>query len=97
MRPTNRYFHRGQPMMPRQIQQLRVKPEALNRLLLEKDAAAFPPKRFESALSIHKRQPQNEAHNPVEYDAGKLPEQTFMHFDEAAVHRAGTDGHIICL
>src|SRR6266849_5991049 len=95
MPPAHRNFNRAQSMTPRQVQQLRVEPETLNRLLLEDDAAALAPERFEAALCIDERQPQDGSHNLVEDDSGKFAEGRLVHADQAAVHRPGADSHVI--
>src|SRR3981081_4497246 len=82
-------------MMPRQVQQLRVEPESLNRLLLEDDTAAFAPERFETALGIDKRQPQDASHNLIENDSCEFAERRLVHADEAAVHRPGANRQVI--
>src|SRR5216683_5729579 len=97
MPPAHRNFNRAQAMMPRQVQQLRVESESLNRLLLEDDAAALAPERFETALCIDKRQPQDASHNLVENDSGEFAEGRLVHANEAAVHRPGANSHIIGL
>src|SRR5579863_10713469 len=56
MSPYHRNFDRPQPVMPRQVEQLRVKPKPLNRLLPKNDFAWLPPKHLEPALCIHERQ-----------------------------------------
>src|SRR5256885_12603274 len=95
MPPAHRNFNRAQAMTPRQIQQFRIEPEALNRLLLEDDAAALAPERFETALRIDERQPQNASHNLVEDDSGKFSEGGFVHADQSAVHGPRANGHVI--
>ena len=57
MAPAHGDFHGAQTMVPRQIQQFRVKSEALDGLLLENDLAAVADEGFEAALRVHKRQP----------------------------------------
>src|SRR6267378_427866 len=95
MPPAHGNFNHAQSMTPRQEQQLRVEPETLNRLLLEEDAAAFAPERFETALGIDKRQPQDASHNLIENDSSEFAERRLMHADEAAVHRPGPNRHVI--
>src|ERR1700687_929896 len=95
MRPAHRNFHRAQAVMPRQVQKLRIKAEAFDALLLEDDAAAFVAKGLEAALRIDKRQTQNGAHDKIENDAGRLPENGLMYGNQAAVQRARTDGHVV--
>src|SRR5258708_19040756 len=97
MSPAHGNFNRAQAMMPRQVQQLRVEPKTLNRLLLEDDAAAFAPERFETALCIDKRQPQDASHNLVENDSGEFAERRLVHADQAAVHRPGANSHVLGL
>src|SRR5260370_27907549 len=97
MPPAHRNFNRAQAMMPRQVQQLRVKPESFNPLLLEDDAAAFAPERFETALRIDKRQPQDASYNLVKNDSGKFAKGSLVHADQAAVHRPGANSHVIGL
>src|SRR5882762_3473400 len=93
MPPAHGNFNHAQSMTPRQEQQLRVEPETLNRLLLEEDAAAFAPERFETALGIDKRQPQDAAHNLIENDSSEFAERRLMHADEASVYRPGPKRH----
>src|SRR5262252_4965077 len=81
--------------MPRQIQQLRIKSKPLNSLLLKNDPAAFPPERLKSALRVHKRQPQHDAHNLVEDDACKLSKSGLVHLDQAAIHCPRADGKVV--
>src|SRR5712664_3194842 len=97
MPPTLGNFNRAQAMMPRQVQQLRIEPETLNRLLLEDDAAALALERLETALGIDKWQPQDDSHNLVENDSGKLAEGRLVHADQAAVHRPRANSHVIGL
>src|SRR5260370_17840149 len=97
MPPAHGNFNRSQAMMPRQVQQLRVEPKTLNRLLLEDDAAAFAPERFETALCIDKRQPQDASHNLVENDSGEFAEGRLVHANETAVHRPGANSPVILL
>src|SRR5258707_15685683 len=95
MRPAYRNFHRAQAVMPRQVQKLRIKAEAFDALLLEDHAAAFPPEGFEAALCIYKRQAEYGAHNKIENDAGRLPENGLTHGNQAAVQRPRADSHIV--
>src|ERR1700741_893228 len=97
MTPAHRNLNGSQAMMPRQIQQLGIEPEALDGLLLEDDPAAVPPERFEPALRIHKRQPQDDSYNFVEYDSGEFAEERFMHANQAAVGGPGANSHIVNL
>src|SRR5260370_22522001 len=97
MTPGHGNFNRAQAMMPREVQQLRVESESLNRLLLEDNAAALAPERFETALCIDKRQPQDASHNLVENDSGEFAERRLVHADQAAVHRPRADRHVIGL
>src|SRR6516165_5040467 len=83
--------------MPREVKKLRVKAEPLNGLLLEQDPAPLAAKSLESALCVHKRQAQDDAHDFVEDDAGKLAEERLVHLDQAAVHGARADGHVMRL
>src|SRR4029077_9306787 len=68
MRPAHRNFHRAQAVMPRQVQELRIKAEALDALLLEDHAAAFTAKGLEAALCIDKGQTEDGAHDKIEND-----------------------------
>src|SRR6266849_564765 len=97
MPPAYRNFNRSQSMAPRQVQQLRVEPESFNPLLLEDDAAALAPERFETALRIDKRQPQDASHNLVKNDSGKFAKGSLVHADQAAVHRPGANSDVIGL
>src|SRR5882762_1337715 len=97
MPPAHGNFNRAQAMTSRQVQQLWIEPEALNPLLLEDDAAALAPERFETALGIDERQPQNASHNLVENDSGEFSEGGFVHGDQAAVHRPRADSHVMDL
>ncbi len=65
MPPPYGDLDRAQSVMPRQIEQFRIEAEPLDALLFEKDLAAFTPERFEAALRIHKRQPQDHSHDRV--------------------------------
>src|SRR5260370_16892025 len=97
MPPAHRNFNRAQAMTPRQVQQLRVEPKSLNRLLLEDDRAVFAPKRFETALRIDKGKPQDNSHNFVENDSGEFAEPRLVHTDQAAVHRPRANSNVIGL
>src|SRR5712664_1998044 len=97
MPPAHGNFNRAQAMMPRQVQQLRVEPKTLNRLLLEDDAAAFAPERFETTLRIDKRQPQDTLYYLVENDSGEFAEGRLVHADQAAVHRPRANSHVMGL
>src|SRR6266851_4661598 len=97
MPPAHRNFNRAQAMMPRQVQQLRIEPETFDRLLLENDAAALTPERFETALRIDKRQPQDTLYYLVENDSGEFAEGRLVHADQAAVHRPRANSHVIGL
>src|SRR6266850_2196047 len=55
MRPTYRNLRGAQPVMTRQIEDLRVKAESFNALLLKNHHAGLAAERFESALRIDKR------------------------------------------
>src|SRR5919108_1545842 len=94
MAPAHGNFHRAQAVVACQIKQFRVEPEALDGLLLEQDLAALPDKGFEAALRVHKRQPQDEAHDFVENDSCEFAEARFVHRDEAAIDGARADGHV---
>src|SRR5215470_19912751 len=74
MSPHHWNFDRPQSVMPREVQQLWVKPKPLNGLLLKDDPAGLPPERLEPALGVHKRQPQDRSHNFVKDDSRKLAE-----------------------
>src|SRR5580698_11367966 len=91
MSPNHRNLDRSQPVMPRQIQQLRVKPKSFNGLLVKDDLARFAPERLEPALGIHKWQPQDRPDNLVKNDPRKLPERRLMHRNQAPVHGARTN------
>src|SRR5713101_3804877 len=95
MPPAHRNFNRAQSMTPRHVQQLRVEPETFDRLLLEDDAAALAPERFETALRIDERQPQDGSHYLVEDDSGEFAEGRLVHADQAAVHRPRANRHVI--
>src|SRR5712671_7903534 len=95
MPPAHRNFNRAQSMTLRQVQQLRVEPETFDRLLLEYDAAALAPERFETALRIDERQPQDGSHYLVEDDSGEFAEGRLVHADQAAVHRPRANRHVI--
>ena len=73
MRPAHRHLHRGQAVVPRQVQQFRIEAKPLDGLLLEDHPAPFSPEGFESALGVHKWQPQYGSDNFVEDDARKFP------------------------
>ena len=49
-------------------------------------------KELEAALRIGKRQAGDQAHDPVEDDAGHFAPLALVHADERAVERAGADG-----
>src|SRR6266446_3011527 len=93
--PAHGNLHCAQSMVPRQVQQLGIKTEAFDALLLEDDAALFTAEHFEAALRIDKRQPQYDSNNLVENDASKFAERGFVHADQTAVHGARADGHIV--
>src|SRR5260370_17665700 len=97
MPPAHRNFNRAQSMTPRQVQQLRVEPESFDRLLLEYDAAALAPERFETALRIDERQPQDGSHYLVEDDSGEFAEGRLVHADQSAVHRPIPNPHALHL
>ncbi len=91
MRPAHRNLGRLQPVVPRQVQQFRIEAEPLDALLLEDNAATLAAKGLKSALCIHERQPQNDAHDTVENNPGKFAERRFVDLDQFAVHRARAD------
>src|SRR5260370_2558385 len=91
MPPTHGYFHRAQSMAPRQVQQLRVKSKALNRLLLEDHAAALAPEGFETTLRIDKWQPQDGSHTFVENDSRKFAKARLVPSDHSAAHHPSTN------
>src|SRR6266403_5616252 len=95
MSPAHRDLHRAQSMMPRQVQQFGIKTEALDALLLENDDALITAERFEAALRIDKRQPQNDSNDLVENDARKFAKGSLVHGDQVAIQRARTDSHIV--
>src|SRR5216684_5643271 len=97
MRPAHWNFNGLEPVMPRQIQQFRIKAEALDALLLENNAATLAAECFEAALRVHERQPQNDAHDAIENNSSKFAEWRFVHFDQFSIHRARSDGDIIVL
>src|SRR5271165_7212799 len=84
-----------QTVMPRQVEQFRIKPESLDALLLEKDCARFAAEGFEPALRVYKRQSQDNPDDRVEDDACELSKSRFMHGDEASVERARAYRHIV--
>src|SRR5271168_2560079 len=93
--PANRYFFGAQTVMACQIEQFRIEAEPLDALLRKNDFALFAFEGFEAALGVYKRQTQTEAHHGVENDAGKFAKRRLMRADQAAVHGAGTDGHVV--
>src|SRR6266850_1154844 len=95
MSPAHGNLHCVQSVMARQVQQLRIKSEALDALLLENDATLFTAECFEAALRIDEGQPQNDANDLVENNARKFAERGLVHGDQAAVHGARTDSHIV--
>jgi hypothetical protein len=74
MSPTDGNFASAQAMMPGQIQEFRIKAKPFNCLLLEEDSAAVSNKGFESTLGIHESQPENQSHDLIENNSGKLTE-----------------------
>jgi len=94
MPPAHRNLHGAQAMVARQIQKFRVEPKALDPLLLENDFARIIAEGLESALRIDKWQPQDDANNLVENDAGEFTERRFMDADQTAVHGARTNGYV---
>src|SRR5712675_2959056 len=97
MRPAHWNFSGLKSVMAREIQQFRIKAETLDALLLENNAATLAAKRLEAALRIHERQPQNDAHDAIENNSSKFAERRFVHFDQFAIHRARSDGHIVLI
>src|ERR1700722_17258372 len=97
MTPAHRNFDGSQSVMSRQVQQFRVKPESFNPLLLKNNPAALPPKRFEAALRIHKRQTQHEAHNFIEDDAGGFTENRLASADQTPIHGSRSEGHVVAI
>src|SRR5216683_3828166 len=95
MRPTHWNFNGLEPVMPRQIQQFRIKAETLDTLLLENNAATLAAECFEAALRVHERQPQNDAHDAIENNSGKFAKRRFVHFDQLSIHGARADGHVV--
>src|SRR5690242_8144869 len=94
MAPAYGDFHRAQAVVAREIEQFRVEAEALDGLLLENNLAALADKSFEPALRVHKWQPQDEAHDFVENDAGEFPERGFVNVNEASVDGARANSHV---
>src|SRR5260370_40355076 len=74
MRPTYRNLRGTQPVMARQIEDLGVKAESFNALLLKNHDAGLAAERFESALRIDKRKSEKGAHNEIEKHAGRTTE-----------------------
>src|SRR5207248_2319561 len=81
MAPANRNFDRPQTMMPGQIEQFGVETEALDGLLFKNNAATFAVESLEAALGVDKRQPQDDANDFVEYDAGKFAKRRLVNRD----------------
>ena len=75
MRPAHGNFGGLQAMVARQVEQFGVKAEAFDALLFENDAAWFSAKRFEAALGVHERKPQNDSNDAIEYDSGKFAKE----------------------
>src|SRR5262249_56599221 len=88
-------LHGTEAVVPREIQQFRVEAEALDGLLLENNPTTLTAERFEAALRVHKGQPENDAHDFVENDSGEFAEGGFVNNDEAAIDRAGANGHVV--
>ena len=68
-------------MMPGQIEQFGVETEALDGLLFKNNAATFAVESLEAALGVDKRQPQDDANDFVEYDAGKFAKRRLVNRD----------------
>src|SRR5690242_20102951 len=97
MPPPYGNFHRPQPVVPCKVKQFGVEPETLDALLLEQDLAALSPERLEPALRIHKRKPQDHAHDRVKHDPRKLPKAGLVDRDKAPVQRPRPDCYIVVL
>src|ERR1700760_1941641 len=97
MTPDEGNLDRPQAVMPRKIQQLRVKPKPLNGLLLKDDPARLPPERLESTLGVHKRQPQDRPHDLIKDNPRKLAKRRLMHRDQAPVDRPRPDRNLMVL
>src|SRR5258708_27787018 len=95
MRPAHWNFNGLEPVMPRQIQQFRIKAETLDALLLENNATTLAAECFEAALRVHERQPQNDAHDAIENNSSKFTERRFVHFDQFSIHRSRPESHVI--
>src|SRR5260370_34904328 len=97
VRPPHGNLRDAQSMAVRDKQNLRVKSETGDALLLKNDPRAFPAEGLEPALSIGKAEPHGPANKTVEQDAGLLAESGLAHLDQAAVQRPGTDGGVVPL
>src|SRR5277367_74781 len=95
MPPPNGNLERTQAMMPRQVEQFGIEPEPLDALLLEKDLAAFATERFEAALCIDERKPQDHPHDLVEDYSCELAESGLVDGNEAAIESPGAYSNIV--
>src|SRR6266852_637710 len=95
MGPAHGDLRRAEAVMPRQIKQLWVEPEALDSLLLENDVTRLPAEGFEAALGVHEGQAQGEAHDGIKHDARELAKTRLTDEDQAAIHGAGADGDVV--
>ena len=92
MAPAHGNFRGAQAVMTGQVKQFRVEAEALDGLLLENNPATFAVERFEAALGVDKRKPQDKANDFIENDPCEFTKRRLVHGDQTAVDSAGTDG-----
>src|ERR1035437_10123297 len=97
MRPPHRDFRHPQSMALRQKQNLRVKPETLDSLLLKNNFCALSAEGIEPALRVGKTDPHDPAHHAVEEYARLLANYRLVDFDEGPIQGPGPHGGLTAL
>ena len=95
MAPANRDFDGGEAVVAGEVEELGVKAEAFDGLLLEDELAFFAAKGFEAALRVDERKAEDDADDFVEDDTGEFAEQGFVDGNEAAINGARADGDVM--
>ena len=87
MRPAHRHFHRGQAVVPRQVQRP-DRSQIARWSVAQRSPGIALAEGLKSALGIHKWQPQYDSDNFVEYNSRKFPKSRFAHFEHRSLRRA---------
>src|SRR5277367_3555568 len=79
----------------RQKQNLRIKTETLDALLLENDPARLDDKGLKAALRVLERQPRENTYETVENHACNFPQPRLARCDQRAIHGSRSDRSVI--